>query len=179
MSEGHIPNCLSPCCQDLLEKINQITSSQKAEWERIYKRNESFGHRLIKHENSIKSLTDGVNEMCDHDERIHDLENVSPEKRLIRIEEALNKLDAFEVDGEYAINDLRDRVEKIEKCFGSVINSGQRIGISKHKVGEKQPHKCPVCKGYGRVTMDDYSMGEADAWKISECRACEKGVVWG
>ena len=108
-------------------------------------------------------------------------------ERLKELEERINGLEAFEEDGDYAINDLRDRVKDLEesyrkkphKCGVDELEFKIMAHINdlyqrREKNDYKKPHKCPVCDAQGWL-IDSYL---SEAKKI-DCHACEgKGVVW-
>lgn len=101
-------------------------------------------------ESNVRNIHKRIDELpsSDYDERINDLENIGVEQRLIRI----------------------------ENCFRSVLDSGKKIGISKDKLIERKPHKCPVCESKGLVFVM-YSITDSHQVK---CKSCDgTGVVWG
>lgn len=58
--------------------------------------------------------------------------------------------------------------EKIEKILGAIK------GIS------TRPHKCPVCKGDGRINLKVPFVHEDHTFYSISCVPCEgKGIVWG
>lgn len=98
----------------------------------------------------------------DHDERIHDLENISAESRLIRIESI-----------------IRDNHGLIERVG--------ILGTALHELSEennklmKKPHKCPVCNGLTLLARKyiDESVGENTNLPPALCLACNgKGILW-
>jgi len=102
----------------------------------------------------------------DFDERINDLENICSEKRLIQLEKNLLTLK----------KDFESKMEidykKWTQYFSEVYP-------------QKNPHKCPVCDGYGnilsaaaKIAFDEMLRANLPTSKV--CNPCEgKGIVWG
>lgn len=87
MSGCHIPNCLSTCCNDLLKRIEELASKVHVAEEKISAQTNAlleYWKRMVNQEAQINQIQDN-----DFDERIHDLEKIEAEPRLIRMEEWL------------------------------------------------------------------------------------------
>lgn len=118
-----------------------------------------------------------TNEYSDHEERIHDFEKISAEKRLIALEEKI-------------INLQLNHIDKMWVAINSIIKNIHRIDEVLKK--DKKPYKCPVCDGarYGKqelrasfqsMSVDGIQVKEGDSFYFKPtCTACEgKGIVWG
>lgn len=221
-------NCIWAAIRDLQKKTED-------NWERIYKRDEAFGKRIIAieeyigkmiidkreinsdyelHCNAILKLEDDVKKLneaismenledkqtintfeekykvqrdclnqrvnkieeqlklyclSDHDERIHDLEKIEAEPRLIRLESENNmRQDTIAcVDSAYddACKKIDERLDKLEECIKRITEDDMKVF--------KKPFICPACNGYGKIP-DLSNM----AHQI--CYPCNgEGIVWG
>lgn len=203
MSGCHIPNCLSPCCHDLLEQITLLEGKVKENWNVTYKRDESFGKRIIKLEEQIKTIHNDLkcvsdwmrekdeDEGSDHDERIDDLENIGAEARLIKIEKWMNQESLSWLKNK--VNDFKQDTGKTDRWMECLVGLEDKMKSriddleeliyevkEKQRACDRKPHPCPICEGNGFVIQEDVSQGEADCYKRVECKACEGNcIVWG
>ncbi len=96
----------------------------------------------------------------DHDERIHDLENINAESRLIRLE-AYNKMDEGMTP-----SDLFLRLCQLEEVVQLITEDDMKAG--------RKPHVCPICNGDGTYRENGI------IYFGRSCNVCEgKGIVWG
>jgi len=104
--------------------------------------------------------------ISNHDERIHDLENIGAESRLLGLEEELKSVSNALYVRNKEFFDLRDECRKI---------------LSETNYQPK-PYKCPVCNGLTLLSRKyvDESVGENTNLPPAICISCEgKGIIWG
>ena len=140
--------CIWGMHRELYQMFSDLSLKVDNHWELLYKADENLSKRFLKAEELLK--------FSDHDERIHDLENIQAESRLIGLEKCLKELNRF-----------------------------QDITHEQYKFNtKKKPHKCPLCDGKGkdtnRLVMDGVKEPSTINMKNPDCIACEgKGIVWG
>ncbi len=108
----------------------------------------------------------------DHDERIHSLENICAEERLIEIEMAINELKRFQ-DIE-RIKTLEQEIIDL-KSYDFELNSklNDILSIS-NKMSFKKPHKCPMCEGHGK---HKHPLNGLEQCECDHCKG--EGIIWG
>lgn len=143
--------------------------------EHCYEGIEKCFYRIEKLENELK-------ENSDHDERINDIENISSESRLIKLEirlkdmrEDLDNFDDKEKKLEENFNYIFKKIDKLER---EIQNMGTAISI---KPVYKKPYKCPVCEGTTFFESEKYYNIPDEMIKTKNiCISCNgKGIVWG
>jgi hypothetical protein len=123
-------------------------------------------NRTINIEDSLKYTQDGIEKCFERIEKIEELNkqcmDANPlaeiEKKFKKIEDDMNHIPSFAYI-DYQITVLREAINVI------------RASYSKEH-SPKQPHKCPVCDGFGgMIVAGVFDQG---------CNACKgKGIVWG
>lgn len=159
-------------CQCIWSAIRELQAKQKEDWERIYKRDESFGNRLIDLESSYQDkATDIVKLICN-------------------VEDAFNRIENLETSLKHAQRNLRDACARIEKLEDYILHQKSLPSIDCGEMNKvidrinkfdethnKKPYICPVCNGWGRQQLSIQGQTDIHAY---DCHPCEgKGVLWG
>lgn len=67
-----------------------------------------------------------------------------------------------------SVNDVIRKIEVVEELLNKKIDA--------IRDSSKKPHRCPVCKGKGKI---QYTLPVGGYWE-DNCKPCEgKGIVWG
>lgn len=108
---------------------------------------EGLGNNFVKFKNQFDV------DYSDHDERIHDLENIQGETRLIHLEQKMQDMEWLHEDEDGL---LRNCSKKIQNGF-----------------------RCPLCKGKGEIAVNeianiDYQIAKKGdrIIRITECKSC-------
>lgn len=146
---------------------------------------------LCELDRKIKALED-----VDYDERIHDLENIGAESRLLELEKNISSLasislihssnhvhETWKAGCEVLIKEIQKQIDEINngliKRIGILGEALHTLSGENHKL-RKKPHKCPVCDGLGEDRLERNGMLLSFPPKWPNCKPCKgEGIVWG
>jgi hypothetical protein len=185
-------------CRIVTEKVEEGLYKIKSTLPEISPTEETlcdFHEQISTLEFKIKNLEQEIVDLkslfSSYDERIHDLENISSEVRLIACEQNYpslwKRIEKLEKENNHLLSfdgilELEGRINEIEPIVKQIFEWFTHNNM-------KTPHKCPVCLGIGNIYMDGLCSAQEfmAGWKnnaagigYKDCNSCKgKGIVWG